>query len=110
MSSATLAPAIEAAEKERARLMDQVGQRAAGDDVRVVRMLPEAAGAYRGVVRRLSDARTMLTDAEYIEARGLLFELLGGAVPVHARPDGSASLTLRLDIEPLARANGSMSF
>ena len=45
----------------------------------------------------------MLTDAEYTGTRALVFEMLGGNVPVKAQNDGSASLTLNLDLGPIIK-------
>jgi hypothetical protein len=76
----------------------------------IARILPDAAEAYRGMVRRLASARDVLTDAEYTEARMLCFELLGGRVPVIPRADGSASLALTLDLMPVVKACGSKGY
>jgi hypothetical protein len=54
-------------------------------------------------VHRLGKARELLTDAEYTETRALVFEMLGGSVPVKAKNDGSASLTLNLDLGPIIK-------
>jgi hypothetical protein len=110
IAAATLQPAIETAERERDRLVERGTERSDGDAARVVKQLPDALHAYRGVVRRLSDAQKILTDAEYIEARALICETLGGSIPVKPLADGSASLTLTLDLGPLAEPNKSMGY
>jgi DNA invertase Pin-like site-specific DNA recombinase len=110
MTAATLRPAIDAAETERARLLSQAEKTVDVDIEKVARLLPDAVGAYRTKVERLSDAQSMLSDAEYVETRGLVFDLLGGSIPVRPRADGSASLKLEIGIAPIARAYGSMSY
>ena len=91
-------------------MVERGTERSDGDAARVVKQLPDALHAYRGVVRRLSDAQKILTDAEYIEARALICETLGGSIPVKPLADGSASLTLTLDLGPLAEPNKSMGY
>jgi site-specific DNA recombinase len=110
MSAATLQPAIDAAETERARLIARGTEGADSQLDKIAHLLPDAVGAYRAKVRRLSDARGMLTDAECIETRSLVFDLLGGAVPVKSRAGGSATLSLKIDVLPIAKAYGSMSY
>ena len=110
MSAATLQPAIEAAEAERARLLTQAEKVDDQEVEKVARLLPDAVNAYKAMVGRLSDARGVMSDAEYVETRGLVFELLGGTVPVHPRSDGSAALKLTIQMEPIAMAYGSMSY
>jgi site-specific DNA recombinase len=110
MSATVLQPAIEGAERERERLLAQVEVRQDADVAKVARMLPNAVGAYRGMVRQLRDARELLTDGEYLETRALVFEMLGGRVPVKAQNDGSASLTMNMTLEPILKACGSMSY
>jgi hypothetical protein len=61
-------------------------------------------------VHQLRDAREPLTDAEYSETRALVFEMLGGRVPVKARNDGGTSLTMNMTLEPILKACGSMSY
>jgi hypothetical protein len=80
------------------------------DVAKVARLLPNAVGAYRGLVQQLRDARELLTDGEYVETRALVFEMLGGRVPVKARNDGSASSTINMTLEPILNACGSMSY
>jgi hypothetical protein len=110
MTAATLRPAIDAAETERARLLTQAEKTVDLDVEKIARLLPNAVGDYRTKVGRLSDARGTLSDAEYVETRGLVFDLLGGSVPVKPHADGSASLKLEIDVDPIARAYGSMSY
>ena len=97
IDATTLQPAIDAAERERERLVAQGQARDDSNVAAIVRMLPEAAGEYRGMVRQLRDARELLTDVEYAETRACVFEMLGGRVVVRPRADGSAVLTLNLD-------------
>lgn len=109
MTASVLQPAIDAAERERERLMSQVDVRQDADVAKVARLLPGAVDAYRGLVHQLrGDARELLTDGEYAETRALVFEMLGNRVPVKARSDGSASLTMNMTLEPIIRACGSM--
>jgi hypothetical protein len=110
IDATTLQPAIDAAERERERLITQADGRVDANIAAVTRMLPEAAGAYRAMVRQLGNAREVLTDAEYTETRALVFELLGGRVPVKPRADGSAALALTLNLEPIIKACGSTSY
>jgi hypothetical protein len=110
MTAATLRPAIDAAETERSRLLSQTEKTIDVDIEKVARLLPDAVDAYRTKVERLSDAQSMLSDAEYVETRGLVFDLLGGSIPVKPRADGSASLRLEIDVAPIARAYGSMGY
>ena len=77
--------------------------------------MPDAARAYRDVVQQLGNARELLKDellrdAEFTEARALVFEFLGGRVPVKTRADGSAVLTLRLDPSPILYACESKAY
>jgi hypothetical protein len=104
MTASVLQPAIDAAERERDRLLSQVEVRQDADVAKVARMLPDAVGQYRGLVRQLRDARELLTDGEYTETRALVFEMLGGRVPVKARNDGSASSTINMTLEPIIKA------
>jgi site-specific DNA recombinase len=110
MTAATLHPAIDAAETERARLLSQAEKTIDLDVAKVARLLPNAVGEYRTKVARLRDGRGTLSDAEYIETRGLVFDLLGGSVPVEPRAGGSAALHLEIDVAPIARAYGSMTY
>ncbi len=71
MTAALLQPAIDAAERERERLSALVDVPQDADVAKVVRMLPDAVGEYRGLVHRLGEARELLTDAEYTETRPL---------------------------------------
>jgi hypothetical protein len=73
----------------------------------IIRMLPEAVGAYRAIVHQLAHTGEVLTDAEYTETRAPVFELLGGRVPVKPRADASAAVALNLDLEPIIKASGS---
>jgi hypothetical protein len=75
-----------------------------------VRRVPDAADEYRGSVHQLRDARELLTDAEYTEARALVFEMLGGRVTVRPRTDGSAALLLNLDASSIVKACESMRY
>ena len=46
---------------------------------------------------RAIDAERLPPPADFIEARGLVFDLLGGPVPVRRRDDGRTVLTITLD-------------
>ena len=109
MTAATLRPAIEAAESERARLLAQTEKTIDLDVEKVARLLPNAVGEYRTKIARLRDGRGTLSYAEYIETRGLVFDLFGGSVPVKPRADGGAALRLEIDVAPIAKAYGSMT-
>ena len=107
MTAAVLHPAIEGAERERERLLAQADVRQDADVAKVARLLPNAVGAYRGMVRQLRDARELLTDGEYAETRALAFDMLGGRVPVKVLGDGSASLSIQMSLSPIMK---SMSY
>jgi len=108
IDATTIQPAIDAAERE--RLMAQAEGRNDADIAAVIRAIPDAAVAYRGIVRQLANARDVLTDAEYMEARPLVFEMLGERVPVQPRADVSAALTLNLDLTPTIKGYQSKSY
>jgi hypothetical protein len=63
MTAATLRPAIDAAETERAWLLTQVETTLDLDVEKVARLLPDAVGAYRTKVGRLSDGRGTLSSS-----------------------------------------------
>ncbi len=110
MTAATLRPAIDAAETERARLLAQTEKTVDLDIEKIARLLPNAVGEYRTKVARLRDGRGTLSDAEYIETRRLIFDLLDGSVPVEPRTGGTAALHLEIDVAPIAKAYGSMTY
>jgi hypothetical protein len=95
IDGATLQPVIEAAERERERLVQQWDAREDSAVTTVVRLAPQAAEQYRDVVRQLGSGRELLTDAEFTEARSLVFELMGGRVMVRPERDDSATLVGR---------------
>jgi hypothetical protein len=101
---------LNSAEAERARLLNQAEKTIDLYVAKVARLLPNAVGEYRTKVARLRDGRGTLSDAEYIETRGLVFDLLGGSVPVEPRAGGSAALHLEIDVAPIAKAYGSMTY
>ena len=110
VSGSTLAPAIEAAEKERSRLLAQSEQRHEREVATVERLVTDAVERYREIVGQLRDAHRLLPPADFIEARGLVHELLGGPVPVRQRAkDGRTVLAITLDPAPLFRATGSIA-
>jgi len=80
------------------------------DVAKVARLLPNAVCEYRTNLARLRDGRSTVSDAEYIETRELLFDRLGGSVPVKPGADGSAALSLDIDVSPIAKAYGSMTY
>jgi hypothetical protein len=73
----------------------------------IIRMLPEAVGAYRAIVHQLARTDEVLTDAEYTVTRAPAFQLLGGRLPVKRRADGSDAVALNLDLEPIIKVWGS---
>jgi hypothetical protein len=100
----------DAAERERDRLAAQGEARDDSNVAAIVRMLPEAAGEYRAMVRQMRDARDVLTDAEYVETRACVFEMLGGRVVARPRDDGSAVLALNLDRSVVIKAYKSTRY
>ena len=106
---ATFAPAIEAAERERSRLLAQSEQRHEQDVAKVERLVPDAVERYREAAGQLRDAHRLLQPANFIEARGLVHDLLGGPVPVKTRRDGRTVLALAFDPAPLFRATGPIA-
>ncbi len=101
MDPATLQPAIDAAEHARQQLLDRDAARDDSNSASIARLMPDAARTYRAMVQQLRVARDVLTDAEFTETRALVFDALGGRVPVKPRADGSAILTLNLDAGPI---------
>src|SRR5882672_3844505 len=59
MTATVLQPAIEGAEREWERILAQVDVRQDADVAKVARLLPNAVGAYRGLVQQLRDAREL---------------------------------------------------
>ena len=53
-----------------------------------MRLVPHAADHYRKAVAGLRDAHEFLMAAEFAEARALVYDLIGGPVPVRTRKDG----------------------
>ncbi len=66
--------------------------------------MPDAVERYREVVGQLRDAHRLLLPAEFVEARGLVHDLIGGPVSVRKREDGRAVLAITIDPAPLFRA------
>ncbi len=111
MQTGTLSPAagqaaLDVLERDRAELIDTARRREAKANGNVVRMLPQTAEIYRAAVRDLQGALT--EPNERLQARALIFELLGGKVPL--RPAASERhLIARLSLNRgalLEAANG----
>ena len=92
MQAGTLSPAagkaaLDILERDRAELIDTARRGEAKAGGNVVRMLPQTAEIYRAAVRDLQG--TLKEPSDRLQARALIFELLGGKVPL--RPAESAS-------------------
>ena len=67
---------------------------------KVERLVPDAVKRYRDAVGQLRDAHRLLPPADFIEARGLVHDLLSGPVPVRTRRDGRTVLAIAIDPAP----------
>ena len=54
-------------------------------------------------------AHRLLPPADFIEARGLVYVLIGGTVPVWQRAAGRTVLSMTIDPAPIFRATGSIA-
>jgi len=91
MQAGTLSPvagkaALDVLERDRAELIDTARRGEAKAGGNVVRMLPQTAEIYRAAVRDMQN--TLKEPSDRLQARALIFELLGGKVPL--RPAESA--------------------
>ena len=70
-----------------------------------------AAGRLRQRVQCAADTPViaMLPPGDFIEARALVHDLLGGLVPVKTRRDGRTVLAIAIDPASLFRATGSIA-
>jgi hypothetical protein len=73
-------------------------------------MMPVHADSNRAMIARLREAREELSDADFREARSLVFEFLRGSVPVIPQANGDALLKLSLDSAPIFLACKSNSY
>jgi hypothetical protein len=99
LSSLAANAAIASLEQQRSELIDSVSRRERGSGGSVVRLLPQTAELYRGAMRNLE--ATLSEPAERLQARALIFDLLGGKVPVRPADCGSY-LIARLDLKASA--------